>query len=201
MSSSLTTAEIADSLGTTTRTLRKFLRSSSSPFESVGQGSRYNIDAGDLPEIKKAFESWVSRPGSRSSSAPSHTADTVKRSPKKPKVKIVEKTSPLDNDSAEMRTKYTIAQRMKIHNMVCQYSFKHPKVKDLNIECYKDKVAGTDYCPMHQQLFYCGDTEPVDNYCGPGGRHPKPYCKYHNAEISEDELEAYLALPIEERDH
>lgn len=195
--SDLTTADIADSLGTTPRALRKFLRSSASPYEPVGQGARYNISSEDLVELKELFETWVARPGSRSTSTTSSP-----KAPRKPRPKIVEKADPLANDGDLMyRLTHTVAERQRRAGVICDYEWKHPKVKGLDVKCTNKPMADSKQCAMHQQLFYCGDSEPVDNYCGPGGRHPKPYCKYHNAEISEEELEAYLALPIEQRDH
>jgi hypothetical protein len=197
MGSSLSTAEIADSLGTTARVLRKFLRSSASPFEPVGQGARYNIDADDLVELKELFGTWVNRPGSRSTSK---TTSTTK-APRKPKPKIVEKVDPLAEDDLMTRMTKTVAERQRMHGVICSYSWKHPKVKGLEEKCNKKTVNGTKFCEMHPQIFFCGnEDDPVDNYCGPGGRHPKPFCKYHNAEISDEELAEYLARPLEEQD-
>ena len=47
--------EVARALGTDARTLRKFLRSSDSPFEAVGQGGRYNFDDEDVKLLERAF--------------------------------------------------------------------------------------------------------------------------------------------------
>lgn len=40
------------------RTLRKFLRSTSSPFEPVGQGHRYEFTEKDFAKLKKKFDKW-----------------------------------------------------------------------------------------------------------------------------------------------
>lgn len=54
----LSAKEAAIALGTDARTLRKFLRSSSSPFEPVGQGSRYIFDEKEMKRLKKTFVAW-----------------------------------------------------------------------------------------------------------------------------------------------
>jgi len=51
--------ETARRLGTDARTLRKFLRSSDSPFEAVGQGGRYNFDDDDVEVLKEAFNGYL----------------------------------------------------------------------------------------------------------------------------------------------
>ena len=193
MSSSLSTADIADSLGCTARALRKFLRSSASPYEPVGQGARYNIDAEDLVELKEKYESWVSRPGSRSTSTDART--DVKRTPRKPKTKIVERVDPLADDGDLMfRLTHTVGERQRLAGVICSYEWHHPKVTGLDVKCSRPTVKGTKFCETHPQVVYCGDPiEPVDDLCGPGGKLPKPYCEYHNGDISDDELETYLA--------
>lgn len=50
--------QVATRIGTDAKTLRKFFRSSASPFEAVGQGGRYEFPAKELPEIKKLFDRW-----------------------------------------------------------------------------------------------------------------------------------------------
>lgn len=55
----LTTAEVAEELGTDQKRLRKFLRSNSSPIEPVGQGNRYSITRGQMKTLKKAFDAWT----------------------------------------------------------------------------------------------------------------------------------------------
>jgi len=188
---SLTTADIADELGTTARNLRKFLRSPASPYEAVGQGSRYNINSADLADVKKLYEAWVARPGSRSTST-----DSAKRTPRKPKVRITERVDPLENDGDLMfRLTHTVGDRQRMAGVVCDYEWHHPKVKGLDVKCTNKPVKGSRQCANHQQVTYCGDQEtPQDNLCGPGGKHPKPYCKWHNAELSEDELAELLTL-------
>lgn len=196
--SDLTTADIADSLGTTPRALRKFLRSSASPYEPVGQGSRYHIGSEDLVELKELFETWVGRPGSRSASP----ASSSPRAPRKPRPKIVEKVDPLADDGDLMyRLTHTVADRQRRAGVICDYEWHHPKVKGLDVKCTNKPITGSRQCAEHQQLFFCGDVDnPVDNYCGPGGRHPKPYCKWHNADINQAQLDEYLERPIEECD-
>lgn len=56
----MTTTELATDFDTTTRTLRKFLRSSESGIESVGKGSRYALPSGkrDIASLRKRFSAW-----------------------------------------------------------------------------------------------------------------------------------------------
>lgn len=199
MSSSLSTADIAESLGTTTRALRKFLRSSASPYEAVGQGARYNIDADDIVELKEKFEAWVTRPGSRSTSSADKTDKTA--TPRKTRSKkAADKIDPLENDGDLMfRLTHTVAERQRLAGVICSYEWRHPKVKGLDIKCTGKPIKDTKYCPVHQQINFCGDmVNPVDGLCGPGGRHPKPFCRWHNAEMDEHELNILVNLPPEQ---
>jgi hypothetical protein len=50
--------QVATRIGTDAKTFRKFLRSSASPYEAVGQGSRYEFPQQDLAAIKKSFIAW-----------------------------------------------------------------------------------------------------------------------------------------------
>lgn len=194
----LTTNDIAGELGTTPRNLRKFLRSPSSPYQPVGQGSRYNISSTDLADLKKLFETWVSRPGSRATSTEATPSTSTRRSPKRPKTKIVDKVDPLEEDDLMFRLTHTVADRQRHHGVICNYSWSHPKVRGLDEKCSGLTVKGTRFCPIHQQVTYCGDMEPVDGLCGPGGRHPKPYCQYHNGDLSEAEFDELVTLPPEQ---
>lgn len=56
----MTTADLAEALDTDPRTLRKFLRSSASPVESVGKGKRYSLPAtkAALTDFGKRFNAW-----------------------------------------------------------------------------------------------------------------------------------------------
>ena len=181
MGSSLSTAEIADSLGTTPRTLRKFLRSPASPFEPVGQGARYNIDSDDMVELKDRFETWVSRPGSRSTSA----KVPAQRAPRKPKTKIVEKADPLADDELMVRMTKTVAERQRMHGIICSYEWKHPKVRGLEEKCTRKTQKGTKFCDHHQPIPYCfSDEAPL---CGPNFH--KPFCDWHSGEMSEEDRE------------
>ena len=58
MTQKLSAKEAAAELGTDARTLRKFLRSKSSPIEPVGQGNRYEFTSKEVKTLKKAFLSW-----------------------------------------------------------------------------------------------------------------------------------------------
>lgn len=61
----LTTAQVADELDTTPRTLRKFLRSRGSGVDPVGQGKRYAITAESLPTLAAKFETWEVKANAR----------------------------------------------------------------------------------------------------------------------------------------
>jgi hypothetical protein len=54
----LTTAQVAEKLGTDARTLRKFLRSDACKVESVGKGSRYQIEAKQVQQLRSQFTKW-----------------------------------------------------------------------------------------------------------------------------------------------
>lgn len=51
--------QVATRIGTDAKTLRKFFRSPASSFDAVGQGGRYEFPASQLPEIQRAFNSWL----------------------------------------------------------------------------------------------------------------------------------------------
>lgn len=57
----LTTKQVAQVLGTDPRTLRKFLRSSMSGIEAVGQGKRYALRKQSLPSLAKKFDRWAGK--------------------------------------------------------------------------------------------------------------------------------------------
>jgi hypothetical protein len=52
--------QVATRIGTDAKTLRKFFRSSASPYDAVGQGGRYEFPASMLAEVKTAFDKWNS---------------------------------------------------------------------------------------------------------------------------------------------
>ncbi|MEV7329578.1 hypothetical protein [Micromonospora sp. NPDC093244] len=54
----MNTAEVAEALGTTPRTLRQFLRSPSSPVKAVGSGVPYKFSESDLPTLRQRFADW-----------------------------------------------------------------------------------------------------------------------------------------------
>lgn len=53
--------QVAKRIGTDAKTLRKFLRSPSSPYQAVGQGQRYEFPQTELGDIKKAFLHWQAK--------------------------------------------------------------------------------------------------------------------------------------------
>ena len=78
---SYTAKQVAARCGTDAKTLRKFLRSSHSTAEAVGQGGRYEFDADDLPLIKKEFGAWRKKAEARKSNQMTKLVD-IKPSPK-----------------------------------------------------------------------------------------------------------------------
>lgn len=66
---SYTAKQVATRCGTDAKTLRKFLRSSHSTAEPVGQGGRYEFDASDLPLIKREFAAWRKKAEARKPAA------------------------------------------------------------------------------------------------------------------------------------
>lgn len=62
--------QVAARLGTDARTFRKFLRSSHSTAEAVGQGKRYDFSADNFGKVKQEFLAWrafseARRPGAK----------------------------------------------------------------------------------------------------------------------------------------
>lgn len=58
MTKVLNAKDIAATLDTDTRTLRKFLRSDASPIEPVGKGGRYSIEGRQMRSLTAAFKKW-----------------------------------------------------------------------------------------------------------------------------------------------
>lgn len=50
--------QVASRIGTDPKTFRKFLRSSASPVQAVGQGKRYDFPESELPKLAQAFKKW-----------------------------------------------------------------------------------------------------------------------------------------------
>jgi hypothetical protein len=72
--------QVARRIGTDAKTFRKWLRSTASPYEAVGQGQRYDFPAKDLPEIDAKFHAWKDKGsklppvnGRRTTKAPRNT--------------------------------------------------------------------------------------------------------------------------------
>ena len=61
----LSAKQVARRIGTDAKTFRKWLRSSASPYDAVGQGQRYEFPEKDLPKITKSFKAWKGRSSSR----------------------------------------------------------------------------------------------------------------------------------------
>jgi hypothetical protein len=77
----LSTAQVAEKLGTDARTLRKFLRSDACKVESVGKGARYELDTKSVPTLRKQFAAWSTAQATKSTpeaTDPSPATHTVK---------------------------------------------------------------------------------------------------------------------------
>lgn len=86
----MNSAEVAEALGTTPKTLRAFLRSPSSTFVAVGSGARYEFTESDLPTLKKKFTEW------KGSGKPKAT--TPKRKTPKPRVSAEDRRAIKDQE-------------------------------------------------------------------------------------------------------
>lgn len=54
----LSAKDVAEKIGTDTKTLRVFLRASDD-YRAVGSGCRYSFTAKDVPNLKGRFAKWV----------------------------------------------------------------------------------------------------------------------------------------------
>lgn len=74
---SYTAKQVAIRCGTDAKTLRKFLRSSHSTAEAVGQGGRYEFDADDLPLIREEFSTWRKKAEARKTAGTAAEKETI----------------------------------------------------------------------------------------------------------------------------
>lgn len=68
----LTTAQVAEKLDTTPRTLRKFLRADAkvTGADTPGKGSRYAIEGKQVPALAKRFAKWSEAQAAKVEDAP-----------------------------------------------------------------------------------------------------------------------------------
>lgn len=85
-----TAKQVATRCGTDSKTMRKFFRTEHSTVEPVGQGGRYEFDAGDMPKIKREFDAWVKRSQARSTRKPSTPQANPKPSDDMPLSKVAD---------------------------------------------------------------------------------------------------------------
>jgi len=191
----LDTSKVAAELGTDSRTLRKFLRSSASPLQAVGQGARYVMKPEDLPELKDKFDAW--RGGRRTPTTNSSSKAPRERKSRAARLTDIERVDPLAEDDLMTRTTLSIADRQRRAGVVCNHTWPHPNVKGLTVKCTNANQKGTRYCRFHQQMTWCGGDEPAPSLCGPSPEDKNsptghPYCRYHNGDISEEDFNALL---------
>lgn len=79
------TTAAAQRLGTSTKTLRRFLRSTRSTFTGVGSGARYDFTEQEFTTLERRFQTWIARVGERTTPPkprpavlPSATPDDVR---------------------------------------------------------------------------------------------------------------------------
>lgn len=179
MADTLNTGQMAEELGTDSRTFRKFLRSDASPYEPVGQGARYVFDHDDVGEVKTRFADWST--GRRGPKGPAKSGQKISRSRRE---KAPDKADPLAGDDLLTRLSMSIIDRQRRQGLICNHQTSHPKVRGLDVKCNHPAVGDTGRCIKHKQIKWCGDWEPVPELCGPGH-----YCGYHNGDISDEEFE------------
>jgi hypothetical protein len=96
--------QVANRIGTDPKTLRKFLRSPSSPYEAVGQGKRYEFPKEDLGAIKEAFTNWQAKNKARTQTKPPTPLNSSAAKPVVDDDFVVEENDeePTDEDLAEL---------------------------------------------------------------------------------------------------
>lgn len=96
----LTTADVAITLGTDRRTLRRFLRDSAfSKQGKVGQGSRYEFSRSEVTAMKPRFQKWIK---AQEAAKAERDANAVKRA-KKAAAPKSEKAAPKPRTRADRR--------------------------------------------------------------------------------------------------
>lgn len=118
--------QVATRIGTDAKQLRKFFRTTTH-FDAVGQGGRYDFPESMLPEIKAKFDEWnstkVRRVRKPTSSAPriAGNTDQKQRAPKPMSSTARAKAGlhgcALDDDPIEFRTAQGIGGRVAHHNL------------------------------------------------------------------------------------
>lgn len=93
-----TAKQVATRLGTDAKTMRKFFRSQHSTVEPVGQGGRYEFDAGDMPQIKAEFTAWQKKSKARTNGTNGTARKGMQQIAKTIAPKVVEE---LDEDDPE----------------------------------------------------------------------------------------------------
>ncbi len=73
----LTTAQAAEKLETTPRTLRKFLRSITPKDQQPGKGSRWELDAKKVQGMRKRFNEWKAAQEAKAAEATEASEDSA----------------------------------------------------------------------------------------------------------------------------
>jgi hypothetical protein len=94
----MTTKEVAEELGTDSKTLRKFFRSDKCEIEPVGQGKRYAITPDDIDELRTAFDLWAN---GKAKKADKEDEEPKKAPAKKKKATSKKKPAPVIEDPDE----------------------------------------------------------------------------------------------------
>jgi hypothetical protein len=78
--------------------------------------------------------------------------------------------------------------------MICAHRQPHIRVKGLEVPCRNPVAKGSRFCKDHKQMRWCGGLESSHG-CG----HSKPLCKFHDADMTDEEMEQILAAVEESR--
>lgn len=99
----MTTSEVADELGTDSKTLRKFFRSDACEITPVGQGKRYAITADDIDELRTTFGLWSTGKAKKADAEADAEPKADKAKPKPPKGKKAapKRAVPVATDEAD----------------------------------------------------------------------------------------------------
>lgn len=174
--------QVATRIGTDAKQLRKFFRSTTD-FDAVGQGGRYDFPESMLPEIKAKFDAWnstkVRRVRKPSSAAPKVVNGTSQK-PRVPKpmsaaarAKAGLHGCALDDDPIEFRTAQGIAGRVAHHNLG-----QHPSGQFFPLPAQR-KAEGTDTMTAEQELDEYlsphGETQPIIDAMEAGESYAEDY--------------------------
>lgn len=99
----MTTAEVADELGTDPKTLRKFFRSDAcDTVTPVGQGKRYAITPDDIDDLRVAFDAWSSGKAKKADAVDDDKAPSKAKAKKAKKNKKAKPAPPVEDPDEDL---------------------------------------------------------------------------------------------------